>query len=120
AIGHHTAQYIQQHAGREATVIHPPIYGTGPFEDLGSFDRGLITMINPCAVKGITIFLALAERFPEYSFGALPGWGTTGADRKALEQLPNVTLLSHAKHISNVFANTRLFLMPSLWYEGFG
>lgn len=120
AIGDHTAQYIRQHAGREATVIHPPMYGSGPFERLGSFDQGLITMINPCAVKGIVIFLALAERFPEYSFGALPGWGTTASDRRALESLGNVTLLAHAKHIARVFADTRLFLMPSLWYEGFG
>jgi hypothetical protein len=33
-------------------------------------------MVNQSAVKGIAIFLALARRFPEYSFGALRGWGT--------------------------------------------
>src|SRR5207302_4140180 len=60
AIGHHTAAYIRQHTGRDAAVIHPPIYGAGPFENYGSFERGLITMINPCAVKGISIFLAVA------------------------------------------------------------
>ena len=26
AIGHHTAAYIRRHTGREAAVIHPPIY----------------------------------------------------------------------------------------------
>src|ERR1700691_5751266 len=35
AIGHYTADYIQRHRGRDAavevTVIHPPIYGSGPF-----------------------------------------------------------------------------------------
>ena len=40
AIGHHTAAYIRQHTGRAAAVIHPPIYGAGPFPNLGSFDRG--------------------------------------------------------------------------------
>ena len=63
AIGHHTAEYIERHLGRQAVVIHPPIYGAGPFERSQNFQHGLITIINPCAVKGISIFLALAEKF---------------------------------------------------------
>ena len=120
AIGQHTAGYIEHYAGRRPVVIHPPIYGRGPFEKYGSFDKGLITIVNPCAVKGISIFLALARRFPEYSFGALPGWGTTAADRRALQALPNVTLLANVRNIEQVFSKTRVLLMPSLWYEGFG
>lgn len=120
AIGKHTAQYIRQHTGCEAVVIHPPIYGTGPFQKSGSFEDGLVTMINPCGVKGISIFLALAERSPEYRFGALPGWGTTVSDRRAMEKLPNVTLLPNVRHIEQVLMKTRVLLMPSLWYEGFG
>lgn len=120
AIGRHTAEYIRQHTGREAAVIHPPIYGSGPFEDCGSFAHGLITLINPCAVKGISIFLALADALPQYEFGALPGWGTTSRDRHELESRANVVLLPNARHIAQVMARTRLLLMPSLWYEGFG
>jgi len=120
AIGHHTAAYIQQHTGRAAAVIHPPIYGPGPFENYASFERGLITMVNPCAVKGISVFLALADSLPQYEFGALPGWGTTSADRKELESRSNVVLLPNCKHIAQVMERTRLLLMPSLWYEGFG
>ena len=120
AIGEHTADYIARHAGRRPAVIHPPIYGQGPFEDYSRFDAGLVTMINPCALKGISVFLTLARRFPQYSFAALPGWGTTAADRGALEELPNVTLLANANHIEEVLRRTRVLLMPSLWYEGFG
>jgi glycosyltransferase involved in cell wall biosynthesis len=120
AIGHRTAEYIRQHCGRDAAVIHPPIYGPGPFENLGLFDRGLITLINPCAVKGISVFLALADALPQYEFGALPGWGTTTADRHELEIRPNVVLLPNVKRIAEVMRRTRLLLMPSLWYEGFG
>ena len=120
AIGEHTADYIARHAGRRPAVIHPPIYGQGPFEDYSCFDAGLVTMINPCALKGISVFFALARRFPQYGFAALPGWGTTAADRRALEKLPNVTLLPNANHIEEVLRRTRVLLMPSLWYEGFG
>lgn len=120
AIGNHTARYIEEHLGRRPEVIHPPIYGEGPFRKFGSFGQGPITMINPCAVKGLPIFLALAERLPEFAFAALPGWGTTLADRQSLERLPNVTLLPNVRDIEQILVNTPVLLMPSLWYEGFG
>ena len=120
AIGHHTAEYIEREIGRAPAVIHPPIYGEGPFEEYGFAGRSLATMINPCAIKGISIFLALARRFSTAQFAALPGWGTTAADRRALEALPNVTLLANVKDIARVLRTTRVLLMPSLWYEGFG
>jgi surfactin synthase thioesterase subunit/glycosyltransferase involved in cell wall biosynthesis len=120
AIGRHMADYIERALGRRATVIHPPIYGAGPFANYGNFERGLILMINPCAVKGISIFLETAERLPEYEFGVVPGWGTTAEDRRALERLPNVRFLPNVKDIDEVLAQTRVLLNPSLWYEGFG
>jgi surfactin synthase thioesterase subunit/glycosyltransferase involved in cell wall biosynthesis len=120
AIGRHMADYIERTLGRRATVIHPPIYGAGPFANYGNFERGLILMINPCAVKGISIFLETAERLPEYEFGVVPGWGTTAADRRALERLPNVRFLPNVTDIDEVLAQTRVLLNPSLWYEGFG
>jgi glycosyltransferase involved in cell wall biosynthesis len=120
AIGRHMAEYIERALGRPAAVIHPPIYRPAPFENFASHDRGLITMINPCAVKGISIFLGVAGRLSARGFGVLPGWGTTAEDRRALERLPNVQFLPNARKIDDVLARTRVLLMPSLWYEGFG
>lgn len=120
AIGRHMAGYIARHCPAKAQVIHPPIYGAPPFADFSSFDSGLILMINPCVVKGLPIFLALARRFPNYEFGALTGWGTTSADRATLAQLPNVTMIPSVGDIEEALSRTRLLLMPSLWYEGFG
>jgi glycosyltransferase involved in cell wall biosynthesis len=120
AIGHHTAQYIVTSLNREVEVFHPPIYGAGPYAPCGRFEDGLITMINPCAVKGVSIFLSLARRFPAYRFGALPGWGITSADRRDLEACSNVELLRNAKNIDQVLKDTRILLVPSLWFEGFG
>ena len=34
--------------------------------------------------------------------------------------LPNVRVLETVRNIDEVLAQTRLLLMPSLWYEGFG
>jgi glycosyltransferase involved in cell wall biosynthesis len=120
AIGRHMAEYIECALGRPTAVIHPPIYGPGPFPNLGSFEGGAVTMVNPCAVKGIDIFLRLAERLPARAFAAVPGWGTTSQDRAALARLPNVRLLANAREMEHLLAHTRILLMPSLWHEGFG
>ncbi len=119
-IGQHMAGYVERHLGRGAQVVHPPIYGRGPWPNLARFDQGLITFINPCAVKGLPLFIDLAQRMPECRFGVLPGWGTTHADRQALSALPNVTVLANRRDIEDILRVTRILLMPSLWYEGFG
>jgi glycosyltransferase involved in cell wall biosynthesis len=120
AIGSHMQGYIRQSLGAETTVIHPPIYGSPPFARFGSFDKGWILMINPCVVKGIGIFLELAQSFPRIPFAALKGWGTTRDDLLALGALPNVTVIETVGNIEEVLSRSRLLLMPSLWYEGFG
>ena len=119
-IGQHMAEYVESAVGRPATMIHPPIYGTPPFPRYDNFGRGLVAMINPCAVKGISLFLTVAERLPDHQFGVLPGWGTTENDRHALARLPNVAVLPYARRIDDFLANVRVLLAPSLWYEGFG
>lgn len=120
AIGEHMAGYIEASLAVRPHVIHPPIYGAGPWPDLARFGAGCALMINPCEVKGIRIFLDLARRFPQRRFGALTGWGTTSRDRAELARLPNVQLLSSVPDIEEVLRQATLLLMPSLWYEGFG
>lgn len=120
AIGRHMAGYIREHLGREAAVIHPPIYGHPPYNRFGHFGSGTVLMVNPCAVKGISVFLALARVFPEVEFAALKGWGTTAKDREALAATSNVRLLDPVPDIEDVLREARCLLMPSIWYEGFG
>jgi glycosyltransferase involved in cell wall biosynthesis len=120
AIAEFTAEYIRKYAGCNAVVIHPPIYGQPPFARLSAFGEGAVAMINPCAMKGISIFLSLARLFPKVPFAALPGWGTSQADRRALESLPNFRWLEPCREIEQMLRQTRLLLMPSLWLEGFG
>jgi glycosyltransferase involved in cell wall biosynthesis len=119
-IGEHMAGYVETHLGRQAEVIHPPIYGTPPYRKLGRFGDGFVLLVNPCAAKGISIFLALAERFPDVEFAGLAGWGTTAADRAAMSARPNMRILETVPDIEDALAGARLLLMPSLWYEGFG
>jgi len=112
--------YISRWAGLGSTLLRFPVYGAGPFPALGDFGRGFVTLINPCAVKGISLFLELARLLPDVEFAAVPTWGTTAEDRAALAALPNVRLLAPAANVDEIFAQTRVLLAPSLWGEAFG
>jgi amino acid adenylation domain-containing protein len=124
AVSRFVADYIRRWGGLEAAVFPFPIYGPGPFPDFGrtggNGGEGFVTLINPCAVKGIAIFLELARSLPDVRFAAVPTWGTTPADREALAALSNVTLLAPVDDIDRIYERTRILLLPSLWEEAFG
>jgi glycosyltransferase involved in cell wall biosynthesis len=124
-ISHAMADYVAKHLGREAILVHPPIYEEPstetthglPAADLSS---GAIAIINPCAVKGISLFLALADRLPAERFAALPGWGTTAQDLAELRARPNIAIWPRVQKIDDFFSQVKVLLVPSLWLEGFG
>lgn len=112
--------FIREWSGMEALTVYPHAYGDGPFPRHGRHDRGYVTMINPCVVKGSPIFIALARALPEVEFAAVLSWGTTERDQQALAELPNVTTIAPTADIDQFFAQTRILLAPSLWHESFG
>ena len=116
-VSNYVANYVRQWTGIPA--IHVPISlleGTS-FPELGSFGNPYAAMVNPCLVKGIDIFNALADAFPELSFAAVPTWGATDNDLAELRRRPNVTLLPPADHIEDILKHTRVMLVPSVWAE---
>ena len=116
-VSQYVADYMRKYAGIPA--LHVPISLMEPEEWplLGRFDNEFITFVNPCAVKGIAIFLALADAFPHTQFAAVPTWGTNQQDRAALFARPNVRLLDAVDDINLLLARTRVLLVPSLWAE---
>jgi thioesterase domain-containing protein/glycosyltransferase involved in cell wall biosynthesis len=114
------AEYLERWGGLGSEILRFPIYGSGPFPDLSRFDEGFVTLVNPSAIKGISIFLGLAARFPEVPFAAVPTYRSTRAEEEALSALPNVQLLAAEDDVERIFARTRALLMPSLWDEAFG
>ncbi len=116
-VSQYVADYIRKYAGIDA--VHVPISLMEPedWPQLGRFENEFVTFVNPCAVKGIAIFLALAGAFPETQFAAVPTWGTNQQDREALLARPNVRLLAPVDDINLLLARTRVLLVPSLWAE---
>jgi len=120
AVSNYLKDYLRRWGGLESTVIQFPRYGSGPFSRFGDFLKGFVTMVNPSAIKGIAIFLELARRLPHVQFAAVPTWATTNHDRFALTTCPNVSLLSPSENIDEIFSQTRILLVPSLWGEAVG
>jgi glycosyltransferase involved in cell wall biosynthesis len=120
AMSRFLADYIRSHGGHEAAMIHWPAYGEPPFPCFTDGERGFVTLVNPCTIKGLPILLELAGALPGVQFAAVPTWGTTTADRAALTALANVTLLEPQEDFDRILARTRVVLMPSLIAEGFG
>jgi surfactin synthase thioesterase subunit/glycosyltransferase involved in cell wall biosynthesis len=116
-VSEYVAGYIRQHSGIEA--IHIPIAPVepGPYPRLGRFDNDFVTMVNPCAVKGITIFIELARSLPHLRFAGVPTWGTTPDDIAALGPLANITVLPKVDQVGELLRRTRVLLAPSVWAE---
>jgi surfactin synthase thioesterase subunit/glycosyltransferase involved in cell wall biosynthesis len=116
-VSQYVADYIREYSGIDA--VHVPISLMEPEEwpALGRFENEFVTFVNPCAVKGIAIFLALADAFPQVAFAAVPTWGTNQQDRASLEVRPNVRVLQPVDDINQLLARTRVLLVPSLWAE---
>ena len=117
AVSHYVARYTRQWGSVEAVHVPISLLDPGGHPNLGHFDNRFVTLVNPCAVKGISIFLALAERFPNVQFAAVPTWGTTSADFEALRKLPNISIVPPVDDIDDILRQTRVMLTPSLWAE---
>ncbi|MES1260125.1 MAG: thioesterase domain-containing protein, partial [Acidobacteriota bacterium] len=116
-VSRYVAEYIRKWSGIEAVALPISFMGGGPFVDVGRFDNEFITLVNPCVVKGIGIFLGLADAFPDLKFAAVPTWGTSADDHAKLSARPNVTVLPAEDRVEPILARTRILLVPSLWAE---
>ena len=117
-VSQYVASYMREHGGLDA--IHVPISLLEPGPDppfLGRFDNPYATFVNPCAVKGITIFLDLADGMPHVQFAAVPTWGTNHEDYIELTRRPNVKVIPPVDNIEEMMRQTRVLLAPSVWAE---
>jgi FkbM family methyltransferase len=117
AVSEFVAGYARKWGGLDAVHVPISLLEQGEIPWAGGFDNPFVTMVNPCAVKGISIFLELARRFPSARFAAAPTWGTSRGDLAALRELPNVVLLEAVDDIHDILRQTRVVVVPSLWAE---
>lgn len=88
-----------------------------PFNEFNNHGKDYVPIINPCAGKGIAIFLRSAQLLPSIEFAAVPTWGTNRQGQLQLRALSNVRILNRIDDVEEVLKVTQVLLVPSLWAE---
>jgi surfactin synthase thioesterase subunit/glycosyltransferase involved in cell wall biosynthesis len=116
-VSEYVAGYARRFGAMDAVHVPISLMEPGSHPNLGGIDNPYVTMINPCAVKGLAIFLGLADAMPLTQFAAVPSWGTTEEDIAELSKRSNITLLDRVDDIDDVLRLTNVLLVPSIWAE---
>ncbi len=116
-VSEHVAGYVRKYGGMDAIHLPISLMDAGQAQNLARYDNPYVVMVNPCAVKGIVIFLELAARMPQVQFAGVPMWGTTPTDLAAMRALPNITMIEPVDNIDELFRQARVALVPSVWAE---
>ncbi|GHA04398.1 glycosyl transferase [Arenicella chitinivorans] len=116
----YTQEYLRQEGALASEFIPFPVFGSGSFSNIADPHRKTVGLINPCDVKGLSIFLALAERFPELEFVAVPTWGASQDNLARISALPNTRVVAPEDEINHILTQLSVLLVPSLIAETFG
>jgi glycosyltransferase involved in cell wall biosynthesis len=135
-------EWVRSSCGRESDLVFPTIDLTRVLSGANLGNRRLITMFNPIDVKGGWIFHEIARAMPSRRFAVVPGWHSlrkANGDwdenvlRRSLESqrasfdwrpkdisfldLGNVEILPPREKVSEIYAQTRILVVPSQWEE---
>jgi len=115
------AERVKRITGRAAHVIYPSLdFKLGVNGD----PQGYITMINPHRVKGIDTFLEIARLLPSERFLLVESWTLSDSALTTLQGklavLPNVIFSRRVPDVQDIYKQTKLLLVPSVWEEAFG
>jgi glycosyltransferase involved in cell wall biosynthesis len=116
------AEHMETSHQIRATILFPPVEVDRYRVPLNQ--HGCITMVNPVVEKGLMILVGLLLQLPEHPFLVVEGWPRSPGQwqdlQRVLGRFPNVRLLRAVPDMREVYRQTRILLVPSLWREGFG
>lgn len=97
----------------DSAILHPPVW----FDDYHTVNkkRKYITLINCWDRKGGQVLVDLAKAMPDYEFLGVKG----GYGEQIIEELPNLKYIDNTPNIKEVYKDTRILIMPSV-YESYG
>lgn len=127
-------RYVEEHAPRPGLARlcycadyhffgdpwRPLAEGAGtPLQAQGGCEA-FVTMISPCAAKGLAVFLAVVDAMPDVPFLAVQTRWTKSIHASEMRKRPNLRVVPAVPCVDGLYARTRVLLVPSLWPEGFG
>jgi glycosyltransferase involved in cell wall biosynthesis len=135
--------WVKKNSGRDCHYIFSTIDLERVVASPSDRNPQFITMFNPIKNKGGQIFREIAQSMPDREFAVVPGWHSLRSpdgswDRKVIERslesqnaqdlswrpedidfsdVSNVLVLKPTMQVANIFAKTRLLLVPSQYEE---
>eukprot|EP00439_Symbiodinium_sp_Y106_P076416 s3379_g15.t1 len=79
-----------------------------------------VTFISPCPAKGLAVVLRLALMFGNIQFLCVSTGWTKTLHEVQLRAHPNINIVAGTDNIEEIYRQTAVLLMPSLWQESFG
>jgi glycosyltransferase involved in cell wall biosynthesis len=117
-VSDYVKDYCIRWAGVPAVTLPISLYESQSPQHHGRFGAGVVMMINPCVVKGLSIFVDLVSSFPQQRFGVVPTWGTTAKDLDEIRSYCNIEIIMPNESIDEVLMQAQVLVVPSLWAEG--
>lgn len=110
--------------GVKSEIVYPFIVLKNYVSDNKYFKKSKITFMgNGFKHKGIDILMKIAFKMPTYNFQVVGDFNSTFSKYKFLLQeskYRNIEYFKTTNDMRNVYANTKILLVPSLWQEPFG
>jgi glycosyltransferase involved in cell wall biosynthesis len=127
------SEFLAAHYRREIGLVSTPLPTPLDLDDVLAQERDpiFVTMVNPSIEKGLFFFVTLAEelcqRYPEIAVLAIESRGTAGMVVQAglaggfdLRRHEGMMIAGSVPRPRDIFANTRVLLVPSVWEEPSG
>lgn len=109
--------------GYDSTVVRP-IFGIDRFVNCNERKGNAVLCMSIQKRKGTDVVIKLAESYPDIQFIFVESWtkdvDETETLKTQIRQLPNARLVQNTPDLSTLFAETRLFIMPSRSMEAWG
>ena len=118
-----TAQRWQALYGIRSAVIPPVVQADRYLLNSQGAGESML-FVNPVPIKGIEIVLSLAAQCPDLAFLIVESWNLEphwrAYCRERAQALRNVQWRPPMDDMREMYAQTRVLLMPSVWEESFG
>ena len=83
-------------------------------------DRRFVTIISPCAPKGLSMVAALSPMMPSTKFLCVATAWTNPVVQHILKRFDNVETQMGTQNVDDFYAQTKVLIVPSIWPEAFG
>lgn len=111
-------QTIETTFSRRPTIVRTPVPVSSIQAD--SHNRAFITLVNPRnELKGADVFERIANAMPDENFQVAGTFASSDREER-IRSLDNVELLGWVDDMREVYARTKLVLVPSRYEEGGG